>query len=275
MFPFSFKEFLSLKGFQLEKTYTTKEKSNLLNHLTRYLEAGGFPEVYKFGKSMVTKIYEDILTKDILLRHKIKKVEELKKLGRYIISNSANEITYSKLSKILGIKHVSTISNWISYFEESFLILKLERFDFKLKQQFIAPKKIYCIDTGLVDSIGFKFSEDKGRIIENVVAIELQRKKTSQLDLEVYYWKDAQQREADFVLKEKNKIKQLIQVSYINSKEDIKEREVKALLKASKELRCKNLSIITWDYESEERINGNKIKFIPLWRALLSDKLIG
>ncbi len=269
LFPFSFKEFLSIKGFQLEKTYTTKEKSNLLNHLTRYLEVGGFPEVYKFGKSMVTKIYEDILTKDILLRHKIKKIEELKKLGRYIITNSANEITYTKLSKILGIKHVSTISNWISYFEESFLILKLERFDFKLKQQFIAPKKVYCIDTGLVDSIGFKFSEDKGRIIENVVAIELQRKKTSQLDLEVYYWKDAQQREVDFVLKEKNKIKQLIQVSYINSKEDIKEREIKALFKASKELRCKNLSVITWDYESEEKIDGNKIKFVPLWKWLL------
>lgn len=269
LFPFSFKEFLNLKGFQLGNAYTTKEKSYLLNHLTRYLEVGGFPEVYKFGKSMVTKIYEDILTKDILLRHKIKKIEELKKLGRYIITNSANEITYTKLSKILGIKHVSTISNWISYFEESFLILKLERFDFKLKQQFIAPKKVYCIDTGLVDSIGFKFSEDKGRIIENVVAIELQRKRTSQLDLEVYYWKDAQQREVDFVLKEKNKIKQLIQVSYINSKENIKEREVKALLKASKELRCKNLRIITWDYESEEKIDGKKIKFIPLWKWLI------
>ncbi|MEA3378908.1 MAG: ATP-binding protein [Nanoarchaeota archaeon] len=270
LFPFSFREFLNLKGFKLEKTYTTKEKSNLLNYLKDYLETGGFPEAYKFGKSMVRKIYDDIVMRDILLRHKIKKIDELKKLGRYIISNSANEITYSKLSRILGVKHISTISNWISYFEEVFLILKLERFSFKLKQQFIAPKKIYCVDTGLVDSIGFKFSEDRGRIIENAVAIELQRRKTSKLDLEVYYWKDAQQREVDFVLKEKNKIRQLIQVSHTDSRKNIKEREIKALLRACKALRCKDLIIITWDYESEAIINDEKIKFIPLWKWLFS-----
>lgn len=265
LFPFSFKEFLKLKEFKMEKSYTTREKSNLLNHLKEYLEMGGFPEVNKFGKPIVIKIYEDILIRDILLRHKIKKIEELKKLGKYIISNSSNEITYSRLSKILDIKHISTVSKWISYFEEAFLIFKVERFDFKLKQQFIAPKKVYCIDTGLIDSIGFKFSEDRGRIIENLVGIELQRRKSLQDNLEIYYWKDAQQREVDFVLKERNKIKQLIQVSYLNSKEEIKEREIRGLLKASKELKCKNLIVITWDYEGEEK----KIKYIPLWKWLL------
>ncbi len=269
LFPFSFREFLDLKRFKLAKVYTTKEKSDLLNHLRRYLETGGFPEVYKFGKPIVAKIYEDILTKDILLRHKIKKIDELKKFGRYLISNSANEITYSKLSKILGIKHVSTISNWMSYFEEAFLVFKLGRFDFKLKQQFIAPKKVYCVDTGLVDSIGFRFSENKGGIMETLVAIELQRRKSLQLDLEVYYWKDVHQREVDFVLKKKSKVIQLIQSSYIISEEDIKEREVKALLRAGKELRCSDLVIITWDYESEEVIEKKKIKYVPLWKWLL------
>ena len=258
--------------FKLEKNYTTKEKSVLLNHLKNYLEDGGFPEVYKFGKSMSAKIYEDIITRDILLRHRIKKIDELKKLGRYVVSNSANEITYSKLSRILGIKHISTVSNWISYLEEAFLIVKVERFYFKLKQQFIAPKKIYTIDTGLIDSIGFKFSEDKGRIIENVVAIELQRRKNFQLDMEIYYWKDPQQREVDFVLKEGNRIKQLIQVSFINSKEDINEREIKSLIKGGEELKCRNLIMITWDYEGEEKVKGKKIRYIPLWKWLLETK---
>ena len=269
LFPFSFREFLQLMDFKLEKNYTTKEKSVLLNHLKNYLEDGGFPEVYKFGKSMSAKIYEDIITRDILLRHRIKKIDELKKLGRYVVSNSANEITYSKLSRILGIKHISTVSNWISYLEEAFLIVKVERFYFKLKQQFIAPKKIYTIDTGLIDSIGFKFSEDKGRIIENVVAIELQRRKNFQLDMEIYYWKDPQQREVDFVLKEGNRIKQLIQVSFINSKEDINEREIKSLIKGGEELKCRNLIMITWDYEGEEKVKGKKIRYIPLWKWLL------
>jgi len=267
LFPFSFREFLQLMDFKLEKNYTTKEKSVLLNHLKNYLEDGGFPEVYKFGKSMSAKIYEDIITRDILLRHRIKKIDELKKLGRYVVSNSANEITYSKLSRILGIKHISTVSNWISYLEEAFLIVKVERFYFKLKQQFIAPKKIYTIDTGL-----FKFSEDKGRIIENVVAIELQRRKNFQLDMEIYYWKDPQQREVDFVLKEGNRIKQLIQVSFINSKEDINEREIKSLIKGGEELKCRNLIMITWDYEGEEKVKGKKIRYIPLWKWLLETK---
>jgi hypothetical protein len=269
LFPFSFREFLKLKEVKENKAYTTKEKAEIIRALQEYLEIGGFPEAYKFGKGMISRIYEDILTKDILLRYNIAKKEEIKKLAKYLITNSSEEITYSKLARIFNIKHVSTISNWISYFENAFLVFKLERFNFKLKQQFIAPKKVYCIDSGLMNSIGFKFSENKGKVIENEVALELQRRKSRESSFEVYYWKDYQQNEVDFVIKEHKKVEQLIQVSYINSKEEIKEREIKALIKASKELRCKNLVIITWDYETEERFEREIIKFIPLWKWLL------
>lgn len=268
LFPFSFKEFLKLRELKENKAYTTKEKAEIMKLLREYLEIGGFPEAYKFGKGMISRIYEDILTKDILLRYNINKKEEIKKLAKYLITNSSEEITYSKLARIFNVKHVSTISNWISYFENAFLIFKLERFDFKLKQQFIAPKKVYCIDSGLMNSIGFKFSENKGKVIENEVALELQRKKTKE-NFEVYYWKDYQQNEVDFVIKKDKKIKQLIQVSYINSKEEIREREVNALLKASKELRCKNLIIITWDYELKKSFGGKNIGFVPLWKWLI------
>ena len=87
--------------------------------------------------------------------------------------------------------------------------------------------------------------------------------------LEFYYWKDYQQNEVDFVVKRRSKIIELLQVSYISDKNEIKEREIKSLIKASKELRCDNLRVITWDYESEEKINKKKIKFIPLWKWLL------
>ena len=102
-----------------------------------------------------------------------------------------------------------------------------------------------------------------------MIPLELQRRKSLDKSLEVYYWKDYQQNEVDFVLKRDKKVETLIQVSYINSKEEIKEREINALLKASKELRCKNLIIITWDYETEEKFKGNNIKFVPLWKWLL------
>ena len=201
--------------------------------------------------------------------YNISKKEEIKKLAKYLITNSSDEITYSKLTRILNVKSANTISKWVSYIENAFLIFKLERFDFKLKQQFIAPKKIYCIDTGLINSIGFRFSENKGKIIENEVALELKRRISIDKDFEIYYWKDYVQNEVDFVLKKDKKIEQLIQVSYINSKEEIKEREIKALLKAGKELKCKNLLIITWNYESEEKIKNSRIIFIPLWKWLM------
>ncbi len=264
LYPFSFKEFLRKKEFKETKTYTSKEKAEILNYLKEYLQIGGFPESYKFGKAIISRIYEDIITKDILLRYKISKIEELKKLSNYLITNSSQESTYSKLSKLLNVKHVNTISKWISYLENSFLFFRIERFDFKLKQQYIAPKKIYCIDTGIINSIGFQFSENIGRLIENKVAIELQRRKEKPQS-KVYYWKDHQQNEVDFVIKNEKTVKELIQVTYSSDKENIKKREIQALLKASKELNCKKLTIITWDYENEE----NGIRYIPLWRWLL------
>lgn len=269
LFPFSFNEFLDWKGIKRAKVYTTKEKAEILKFLKRYLEVGGFPEVDKFGRAILPRIYADIVTKDILLRHKIRKEEEIKNLARYLINNFSAEISYSKLCKIIGIKHVSTVSKWVSYLENSFLILKLERFTFKLKQQFLAPKKVYCVDTGLINTIGFRFSENIGRLMENTIAIELQRRKFLNTLLETYYWKDYQQREVDFVVKQGTKVEQLIQVTYATDKEEIEDREIEALIKASSELNCTNLLVISWDYEAEEKIRGKMIKFTPLWKWLL------
>jgi len=271
LFPFSFMEFLNFKKFEFSKVYTTQEKAKILNFLREYLSFGGLPEVYKFGKSIILGIYETILNKDLILRYNINKIKEFRDLTKYLISNSSEEITYSKLSRNIGIKHVSTVSNWISYIENAFLFFKLERFNFKLKQQFIAPKKIYCYDTGIIDVIGFKFSENKGKILENAIAIELQRRKEKNIHFEIYYWKDVKQNEVDFVIKEKTKIIQLIQSTYITDKEDLKEKRIKSLIKASNELRCNNLLIITWDYEDESKIDRKKIKFIPLWKWLLQN----
>ena len=96
------------------------------------------------------------------------------------------------------------------------------------------------------------------------------RKSYIQSDIEIYYWKNAQQEEVDFVIKEL-KVKQLIQVCYDLSDKETKEREVKALIKGSVELRCKDLLVITNDYEKEEKIGGKKISYIPLWKWLLKN----
>lgn len=265
LYPFSFSEFLQWKRFVISTTYATSEKAELLNHLARYLQQGGFPETYAFGKETALRIYNDIITKDILLRYKIKKKEDLRKLAKYVITNFSQEISYSKLAHVLGIRRTSTISNWISYLEQAFLIIKLERFAYKLKQQILAPKKIYGIDPGIITMMAFATSENKGRIMENAVLLELLRKKSRDPELEIYYWKDYQHHEVDFVVKKGPRIQQLLQVTFASNKEEIKERELRSLQKGEKELRCKELKVITWDYEEKER----NITFIPLWKWLL------
>jgi len=263
LFPFSFREFLRFNEFE-PNIYLTKDIARIKEYLRDYLENGGFPLVYKIGRVFLMENYKDIIERDIIQRYKIRYPRVLKNLAKYMITNSSREISFNKLKNILKVKSVHTIINYSSYLENAYLLIFLERFSFKLKEQVKAPKKVYCIDTGLINSIGFKFSENLGRLVENLVAVELKRR-----EKEIFYWKDHQQREVDFVVKEGLRVKELIQVTYASEMNEIERREIKGLLKASKELKCKNLKVITWDYESEEEFKNQKIKFVPLWRWLL------
>ena len=217
------------------------------------------------------RIYADIIEKDVLRRFKIRIKETFKELAKYLISNVASEFTIRKLSHIFEVKDVHTVRNWLDALENSYLFFILERYSPKLKEQFIAPKKIYCMDNGLVNAISFRANERLGKLMENLVAVELlRRKKYWYNSSEIYYWKDYQQNEVDFVLKEGTQIKQLIQVTYASSKNDIGEREIKGLIKASNALICKDLLIITWDYEDMINIGNKIIKCMPLWKWMLN-----
>ena len=264
LYPFSFKEFLRFKNFS-PNIHLTTDIAKIKNYLDEYLKAGGFPLTYKVGKLFLVENYKDIVERDVIQRYKIKYPKVLKDLAKYLISNLSKEISYNKLKNILGVKSVHTIMNYTEYIQNSYLVFLVERFSFKLKEQMIAPKKVYCIDTGLSNAIGFKFIENFGRLIENIVAIELKRR-----EKEIYYWKDYQQHEVDFVIKEGTKVKQLIQVCYSLEDLETKKREIRGLIKASDELKCRNLLIITWDEEKEIKEKNKLIKVVPLWKWLLS-----
>lgn len=268
LFPFSFREALRFKGFE-PNVYSTRDVAKTKNYLKEYLENGGFPLAYKIGRLFLVENYKDILERDIVQRYKIKYTGVLKDLAKYLVSNAASEVSYNKLKNIFNVKSVHTIINYTNYLQNAYLIFLIGRFSFKLKQQMLAPKKVYCVDAGLANALGFKISERYGSLIENVVAIELLRRQSLNRGLEVYYWKDSQQREVDFVLKGGLKVKQLLQVCYDVENYSVKERELNALTKASKDLRCKDLLVITWDYEAEEKVEGSRVKFTPLWKWLL------
>lgn len=265
MSPFSFREVLSFEP----NVYLTEDIAKVKRELEHYLEGSGFPEYSKFGSQIVINIYEDIINKDCIRRHGIRSESSFRELARYLVSNPSSEFTYSMLSKITGIKDIHTVKNYVDYLKQAFLIYVLERFSFKLKQQIIAPKKIYVADHGFANFIGFRLMKNRGRSSENIVCTELLNRVSQKHDTRIYYYKDYQGHEVDFVLKEGVRIKQLIQVCHDISDLSTRERELKSLIKAGRELKCRNLLVITYDHEGNEEFKGKKIKFLPLWKWLL------
>lgn len=277
MYPLSFREFLDFSGMELgTPSDIILQKDEIIRNLKGYEESGGFPEVVIETSSelkflILRKIYEDILYKDIVKRWSVRSIDKLEFLGTYYLTNISSPITFNRISKFIKMP-VKTVETYSKYLEASNLVFFIKRFSFSLKEQENSPRKVYSIDTGLANSIGFRFQANYGKFIENTVAAQLLRKRSDNPFIDVYYWKDYQHWEVDFVVKEGLGVRQLIQVCYDIDNFNTKERELKAILKASKELECDNLLVITWDHEGEEDLKGKKIEFVPLWKWLLGQE---
>ncbi len=271
LYPFSFKEFLDYRGFHVKADdfYITEKRAALKKFLEEYLNYGGFPEIFKLESkaAYLRELYDKIIMRDIILRYSIKYSQDLKEMALYAFSNFASRFSFNKIKNIFEIKSVHTVKNYINYLEEAYLLFQLTAFSRKLKEQIKLPKKIYCIDTGMINSIVSRGNFDYGRLIENLVFLELKRRRK-----EIYFYA-APDFEVDFVVKEGLEIRQLIQVCYSLANNDTKKREINALIKASRELDCHDLLVITWDNEAREKIivagKKHSIAFIPLWKWLL------
>lgn len=268
MLPFSFKEYLAFENKELTEA---EKKSKLISYLTY----GGYPEPLIKNldyKDYLSTLFDSILYKDIVKRFKIRNTQAIEELSNYLISNVANEISYRSLAKLINSKSHLTIKKYLQYLEESFIFFRLNRFSYKIKEQISSNKKIYAIDNGFIHAKAFKFSPDLGKLYENAVAIYLKKLEMDRI-INFYYWKNPQQEEVDFVVKQGLEVKHLIQICYDIKNNNTKEREIRALLKAGKELNCKSLIVVTEDYETEEDVEwyGMKgiIQFIPLWKFLL------
>ena len=273
IFPLSFKEFLKFKKLRIrDERDMVFNAAKIRSLFIEYLEFGGFPEIVlvddkRYKREILWQYFDDIIGKDVIERFNIRNPRKIEILAKYYLTNISSPHTFNSISRFLKIP-VETISRYSNYLEISRLISFLKRFSFSLKEQENSPRKVYSIDIGLSNAIGFRFREDFGKIVENIVFLELKRREMKS-KTEIFYWKDSYGKEVDFVVKDDTSIKELIQVCWDISKPNTKERELKALIKASKELKCKNLKVITWDYEAKEEFKNKRIEFIPLWKYLL------
>ena len=265
--PFSFREYLLLSPHEL----TTQEK---VSALYQYAQGGGFPEplVKKFpARDYLVTLFDSIVYKDIVKRFHIRSVQGIEDLAMYLLSNIASEYSYTSLARVTRSKSPMTVRKYLGYLEEAFLFFSLSRFSFKVREQVAANKKIYCTDTGFVAAKAFRVSENRGKMYENLVAIELWRLQ-QQNEASVWYWKNARQEEVDFVVRREDRITALIQVCADLKDERTRSREIRALLKASSELRCNNLLILSEQEEKTEEAEWfgmrGTIRYVPLWKWL-------
>jgi uncharacterized protein len=265
LFPFSFKEFLRWKKVEVMKNdfHSPVKTAKIKNTFSEYLKIGGLPEFIQTSNHIFLKnLYDDILYRDVIARYKIKHEKTLIELLHFLISNISKEVSYSSLKNILGLSNAITVKEYISYFEQSYLLFTINKFDYSLKKQLANPKKIYVIDTGLANSISFQFSENLGRQLENIVFLQLKR-----LGYEIYYHKGKY--ECDFLIREKNKIINAIQVSQTLSDKQTRDREIRGLVEAMQTYNLNKALILT--YEDKETINFEKftIEVLPVWQWLL------
>ena len=264
IFPFSFSEYLKFKGIEIERdwSYKTQKRVEIKKAFNEYLELGGFPEYLKTrDREYIKDVFENILYKDVIARYAIKKQKVIKELISILATNISSTFTYNSIKTALHLGNSITVKEYISYLANSYFFFELPKFDFSLRKSLNAPKKIYLIDTAFNKITGFNFSPNVGKNLENVVFIELKRRKN-----EVYYF--AEKNECDFIIKDEARISRAIQVCYDFNKKN-KDKEIKGLLEALEKFKLKEGIIITNDQEEEFKEKGKNIKVIPIWKWLL------
>ena len=268
--PFSYIEVLAYNNISVSYE-TPTEKALLLQQLAEILKYGSFPETIKsrsLTRNYLSALYDSILLKDITKRFRVRNSNELYNLSSYLLSNYCNSFSINQLAEELHIGSAHTVQKFCNYLTEPHLFFYLPRFNNKLKIMKKAPQKVYIIDNGFVAARSFELSENRGRLLENLVFVELLRRGYHKPQSLCYY-RSRNNKEVDFVCRNMHIVETLIQVSFDLQNPKTFKREISALMEASGELRCKNLLLLTWEDEREVEENGTTISIRPVWKWLL------
>lgn len=248
VFPFSYTEFLMF----------TKDKPSK-ESFEKYLLLGGFPEFLESRKNEYHReLYNSIINRDIIVRHNLKQGKGITELGIFLTTNSGKEFSYNKLKSLLDIGSATTVSEYVSYLEDAYLLFTVPKLEFSYRKQIKNPKKVYSIDTGFSKNISASNSDDIERALENAVYLFLRRKYR-----EIFYFRD--KTECDFVVKDRGKIIMAVQVCYDLNSENI-DRELEGLKEAMKKFKVREGLIIT----SDSSDTFDSIKAIPAWKWMSS-----
>lgn len=252
LFPFSYSEYLE----------AVKEKNNM-NSFTEYLNKGGFPAYIKTGETQIlSDLFEDILIRDIVIRYGVRDIRALQYLALWLISNTGNLVTGSGLRKITGISATSTIMEYFSHLESSYLFHFVPRFSYSARSQMISPRKVYSADNGLITVNSASFTDDNGRKLENAVFLHLRSKYKS-----IFYF--SERKECDFIVTQKGKKPFVIQVCFTLGRDNL-DREVGGLFEAMEFFNVKKGIIVTLNQSDSFTRKGMNASVMPVWEFVMS-----
>lgn len=253
LFPFSWKEFCEFRSAE-------SSEESVLN----YMEIGGFPEYVKSeNDDILHQLFEDILVRDISVRYGVRDVKTLQRLALYLISNVGNLVTGNKMRSLFGIGATSTVMEYFSYLEQTWLLHFIPKFSYSVRKQSINPRKVYAIDTGLVNVNSKSFSGDYGRILENLVYLHLRRKYK-----EIYYF--SEKGECDFIAVEKGEPTEIVQVCYELNPDNL-DRELNGLFEALDFFEKEKGFIITQNQTDRFERNGKVAEVVPCHQYFLGE----
>ena len=256
LYPFSYTEFCQFRQLALGPA-----------SVMEYLSAGGFPEYLKWGNpEILTTLFDDILYRDIAVRYGIRDARSLKSLLIFLVTHVGRPITATKLGKQLGIKSTASVLDYLSYFEQAWLLQLMPRFSYSFRAQLVNPRKVYVVDNGLVGAISASLSGDRDRKLENMVYWSLKRRGKTLF----YFLEDG--RECDFVVKAGTAVEAVIQVCTMLNP-DNRDREEQGLLKAMEFFGLSEGLLLTLE-QSDQVVYGDKqIKVLPIhqWEIAQSD----
>lgn len=258
--PFDFQEFLRAKQHEASADID-------ITLLQQYVVTGGYPEVVLKQidpRGYLDILFDALLFKDVVKRHNVRFPEQIDMLGTAVINAASETYTLRRLANVLRFKSSMTLEKYLKYLIEAYLVFSLQQYAHKTGDRLRSPRKLYVVDNGFISAKAVQHSPNDGKLMENLVFMELV-KRGARPNRNLFYYKTRNNREIDFVLKDGVVIRELIQVCYDAQSDVAAQREVKALVEASEELHVQQLTVLTWDQQHEERIGTYRVMFRPLW----------
>lgn len=245
LFPFSFKEYCEYLG-----------KPHDWTEIDGYLKNGGFPRFLATrDESILFELFDDIMYRDVVAKHGIREMGAVQRLAAYLIENPGCRFSATRMLKSLNVSVASTVINWCDWFEDAYLFFFVPKYSDSVRAQLVNPRKVYSVDTGLVNVVSRRIVFNDALCFENMVFLALRRKYR-----DIFYFDDGG--ECDFVCMEHHLPRVAVQACVKLTKED-SGREKEGLAAAMRRFSFNEGFIVTKSQREDIKVDEGVIHVVP------------